>query len=430
MKRTRSSWKRFPHTRPEANVQPSLDGSSAWTDLSVLREAIEDLQWAYDSTVEEVLRLRTENRSLRGSLEAAKAKLIEFAHQVYGRKSEKKRPHPAPAVETVATETSQPPAPPAVERLPDDFLLPEEPQPEPRRRGQQPGTAGHGRRRYPQLPANHQYFEASDEAQRCPRCGTYARKCGIDTSTQLEFVVEIRQQVAHRQRYRWVCECGGQDVVESDRNALVEGADFTPPAADPNEASDPSEASEAKTSTAIPRGFTAPGPLSVIPRGLFTNQLLIQVLAWKYLWGGTYSVNPGWPLSWLPQLLSPKPPKAQADRSHRTPVVSLQTATIPGRSKCFGYLLLSGVWLSRWSSVLANFRGGPGGRGTLPREAPHSRMGVDSGLSGECCSDERYSECWQSWWDVDQTQTQTWPWLQAEFQPPGAGLGLTSGLDP
>ena len=89
MKRTRPSWKRFPHTRPEANVQPSLDGSSAWTDLSVLREAIEDLPWAYDSTVEEVLRLRTENRSLRGALAAAKAKLSEFAHQFYGRKSEK-----------------------------------------------------------------------------------------------------------------------------------------------------------------------------------------------------------------------------------------------------------------------------------------------------------------------------------------------------
>ncbi|MCL5064902.1 MAG: transposase [Firmicutes bacterium] len=162
-----------------------------------------------------------------------------------------------------------------MERLPDDCLLPEEPRPEGRRRG----TAGHGRRRYPQLPANHPYFEASDEAQRCPRCGTYARKCGIDTSTQWEFVVEIRPQVAHRQRYRRVCECGGQDVVESDRNALAERADLTPPAADP------SEASEAKTSVAIPRGFTAPGPLSVIPRGLFTHQLLIPGLAWKYLWG-------------------------------------------------------------------------------------------------------------------------------------------------
>jgi len=96
MKRTRPSWKRSPHTSPEANLQPSSDGSTAWGDLRVLREAIEDLQCAYDSTVEEVRRLRTENRSLRGALEAAKAKLIEFAHQVYGRKSEKKRPDPAP----------------------------------------------------------------------------------------------------------------------------------------------------------------------------------------------------------------------------------------------------------------------------------------------------------------------------------------------
>ncbi len=87
-------------------------------------------------------------------------------------------------VETVATETGEPTAAPAVERLPDDFLLPEEPRPEPRRRGQQPGTAVHGRRRYPLWPASHRYFEASDEAQRFPRCGTYARKCGIDTSTQ------------------------------------------------------------------------------------------------------------------------------------------------------------------------------------------------------------------------------------------------------
>jgi len=76
MKRTRPSWKRSPNTRPEVNFQPPLDGSTAWADLSVLREAIEDLPCAYDSTVEEVLHLRTENRSLRGALEAAKAKLI------------------------------------------------------------------------------------------------------------------------------------------------------------------------------------------------------------------------------------------------------------------------------------------------------------------------------------------------------------------
>ncbi len=72
MKRMRPPWKRSPHTRPEVNFQPSLDGSPVWAYLSVLREAIEDLPWAYDSTVEAVLRLRTENRSLRGALEAAK----------------------------------------------------------------------------------------------------------------------------------------------------------------------------------------------------------------------------------------------------------------------------------------------------------------------------------------------------------------------
>ncbi len=165
-----------------------------------------------------------------------------------------------------------------MERIPADFLLPEEPRPESRRRGQQPGTVGHGRRRCPQWPANHQYFEASDAAQRCPRCGTYARKCGIDPSTPWEFVVEIRPQVAHRQRYRWVGECGGQDAVASDRNALAKGADLTPPVADPR------EASEANTAAEIPRGFTASGPLSVIPRGLFTHQWLIPGLAWKYLW--------------------------------------------------------------------------------------------------------------------------------------------------
>jgi len=265
MKRTRPSWKRSPHTSPEVNLQPSLDGSTAWANLRVLREAVEDLQCAYDSTVEEVLRLRTENRNLRGALEAAKAKLIEFAHPFYGRKSEKKRPDPAPTVETVATETEEPTAPPAMERIPDDFLLPEEPRPESHRRGQQPEIAGHGRRRYPQLPANHQYFEASDEAQRCPRCGTYARKCGIDTSTQWEFVVEIRPQVAQRQRYRWAGEYGGQDGVESDRNALAEGADLTPPAADSSEALDPSEASEANTAVAIPRALECDSLRTVYP---------------------------------------------------------------------------------------------------------------------------------------------------------------------
>ena len=91
-KRTGPSWKRSPHTSSEVNLQPSLDGSTAWVDLSVLREAIEDLPWAYDSTVKTVLRLRIENRSLRRALDAAKAKRIEFAHSFYGRKSEKNAP--------------------------------------------------------------------------------------------------------------------------------------------------------------------------------------------------------------------------------------------------------------------------------------------------------------------------------------------------
>ncbi len=50
-KPTWPSWKRSPHTSPEVNLQLSLDGSTALTDLNVLREALEDLPWAYDSTV-------------------------------------------------------------------------------------------------------------------------------------------------------------------------------------------------------------------------------------------------------------------------------------------------------------------------------------------------------------------------------------------
>jgi transposase len=112
-----------------------------------------------------------------------------------------------------------------------------------RKRGQQPGTKGHGRRRHEQLSIKEEFHELPAEEQCCSRCGLpYAPFPGTEDSDMVEVQVKAHVRRIKRKRYRPTCSCPGLAVI-----------------------------------------ITAPGPAKLIPKGAYGDSVWIQVLLDKFL---------------------------------------------------------------------------------------------------------------------------------------------------
>ena len=111
-----------------------------------------------------------------------------------------------------------------------------------RRRGQQPGAAGHGRRGHAHLPVQVEAHDVEPERRRCPACGDEYGAHGSEDSEQLEIEVRAYRRVIKRRRYRRSCQCA-----------------------------------------AAPRLITAPAPARLIPKGILGISVWVTVLIDKYL---------------------------------------------------------------------------------------------------------------------------------------------------
>jgi transposase len=79
-----------------------------------------------------------------------------------------------------------------------------------RRRGQQPGRAGHGRRDHSHLPAVITPVDLPADERCCPRCHQpYAEFPGTEDSETIEIHVRAHRRVIRRKRYRRTCSCPG-----------------------------------------------------------------------------------------------------------------------------------------------------------------------------------------------------------------------------
>ncbi len=327
-------------------------------EVQVLRATVQEYEQAHAVLLAEAEQLRAENRHLWELLETAVIRTKELAQSLFGRKSERQVPSaPATLPPPPSTPTGEAPAEPspalsAGNASPlDPPAAPESASPpaaaEPsassgRRRGQQPGTPGHGRRRYRNLPARHRYLGLSDEELQCPICGVFAQDCGEEISEQIDFVVRLELLITHRKRYRYPCHCreladslgvsgtasasdaaGSADggapsqapvsgTVNAPEGSVMPGeagettalSVLSMPAV--SEATDDGSAAPVMSATSGttnepaapvmpaaseisnergPRTLIAPRPLSVIPRGLFTINFLVQLLIWKYVVG-------------------------------------------------------------------------------------------------------------------------------------------------
>jgi transposase len=80
----------------------------------------------------------------------------------------------------------------------------------PRRRGQQRGRPGHGRRQHQHLPATAETADLPPEQRHCQTCGRPFTPCGSDphVSTVVEVTVRAHRRLIRRRRYRPTCTCG------------------------------------------------------------------------------------------------------------------------------------------------------------------------------------------------------------------------------
>ena len=87
---------------------------------------------------------------------------------------------------------------------------PDEPEgkPEKRKRGQQPGAKGHGRKRRDDLPTETTVHELPEDERCCPNCGKpFEDFEGTEDSDLIEWEVIIRRRVHKRKRYKPTCDC-------------------------------------------------------------------------------------------------------------------------------------------------------------------------------------------------------------------------------
>jgi transposase len=129
-------------------------------------------------------RVKTREEELLAEVEDLKAKLRKREQQLFGKSSEKN-----------------------VKKLEESPVnQPDKPK---KKRGQQPGSEGHGRRDYSHLPAIEETISLPKKYSRCFCCGlAYEELSGSETSEILEVIhVQAHRRVIHRKRYERQCSC-------------------------------------------------------------------------------------------------------------------------------------------------------------------------------------------------------------------------------
>jgi transposase len=90
----------------------------------------------------------------------------------------------------------------------NDLLDPQEIATTAKKRGAQPGHAGHGRRDYSHLPVKEEFVALPQESLFCPVCGKPAAMMSdTEDSEVLEIDVRAHRRRVRRQRYRATCDC-------------------------------------------------------------------------------------------------------------------------------------------------------------------------------------------------------------------------------
>jgi transposase len=145
------------------------------------KQAYIELTWQANYWRAQYEQLVERETALKAEVEAHQATIRDLTQRLYGTKSEK------------ATHLKQAGVPPLVS---------------PRKRGQQPGSPGHGRRDRATLPVVVEARDLSTAEQRCTVCGEAFRPFPApEESTIIEVQVQAHVRRIQRQRYHKGCRC-------------------------------------------------------------------------------------------------------------------------------------------------------------------------------------------------------------------------------
>jgi len=130
--------------------------------------------------------------------EALRAKIVELTKQVFGRRSERAKKAP-----DIIDANSWPAGTPEPGGQPEPSAEPGEK----RKRGQQSGRPGHGRRNYDHLPHEERVHEPDPELLVCPRCGAPYVAFAEERCEEIDVEVIVKVVVHVRPTYRRGCSC-------------------------------------------------------------------------------------------------------------------------------------------------------------------------------------------------------------------------------
>src|SRR5712691_10348125 len=176
------------------NTQPQLSSTATYAPVSgekatpfskqtvVLRK--QDyiaLKWEANYWRAQHARLAQREAALKAQVEALEAQLRDLTQRLYGKKSEQ-----SAGSEALGTSNAA----------------------HPRKRGQQPGTPGHGRSDRSALPVVVEVHDGSEAAKHCPQCGEPLTPFpGVDGCDIIEVHVPAHMRRIQRLRYHKTCAC-------------------------------------------------------------------------------------------------------------------------------------------------------------------------------------------------------------------------------
>jgi transposase len=176
------------NTLPQA-ISPSAlgpvkgTGATPFSQQTVVltKQAYIELKWKANYWQAQYERLVEREAALKADVEALQATIRDLTQRLYGAKSEQAA-GPDSAGASQATS--------------------------PRKRGQQPGSPGHGRSDRSALPVVAEVHDVSEAAKHCPVCGEALQPLpGAEESTIIEVQVQAHLRRIQRRRYQKTCRC-------------------------------------------------------------------------------------------------------------------------------------------------------------------------------------------------------------------------------
>lgn len=174
----------LPHVISPSELAPANGhGPTPFSHQTVVlsKQAYIELKWQANYWRAQYEQLVAREAALKTEIETHQATIRDLTQRLYGTKSEKStRPNRAGAPQAAS----------------------------PRKRGQQPGSLGHGRRDRSTLPVVVEAHDLSTAEKHCPVCGAAFRPFpGPEASTIIEVQVQAHVRRIQRQRYHKVCHC-------------------------------------------------------------------------------------------------------------------------------------------------------------------------------------------------------------------------------